>query len=458
MKKTISALKVPFKGGENMKKVLVIALLVIGLVALMAAPALADSWWKANNGGVSLNAMFSGLDNGADGIGSTLFTDVSVFGDRGDTTRTDGWSTKNLGNAANVDNGYIDGSPHGGYSTTTNYCKTCHAVHGAGPDSYRLLKSGGATGEPVGATTRSNGEGEVAGAGSARANECMYCHDATSGATIMRPYALGEVATVRGEHTLGATFIPDSTLSVNAAGMIDDNGPRNLADGRSAKLSNRDPNGQDAVLGCYDCHSVHGANTWIAWVPGNIVRLDPGNDGVLGTDSTRENFAKLSDVGLAGAAVADMARNNFCADCHNRNASWDRDFSDTNRTNKASHVTGPAADGQLEVYGTTTTVAWNSGDADEISTLQKRGCRGCHNANDASQVNAASTGMWPHQTTQSKMLETADRDLNYDSEAEGAATDVIGDSYRSIQRLDMFCLKCHDNGTAGDGVGVGESF
>ena len=33
-------------------------------------------------------------------------------------------------------------SPHGGFSSTSNLCKTCHAVHLAGESSYRMLKDG----------------------------------------------------------------------------------------------------------------------------------------------------------------------------------------------------------------------------------------------------------------------------------------------------------------------------
>lgn len=69
-------------------------------------------------------------------------------------------------------------NPHGGFSSTSNLCKTCHAVHLAGENSWRLLKDGSVD------ETRTQGEriGEV-GMGNQRSTECMYCHDATSGAT-----------------------------------------------------------------------------------------------------------------------------------------------------------------------------------------------------------------------------------------------------------------------------------
>ncbi len=138
-------------------------------------------------------------------------------------------------------------APHGGFSSTSNLCKTCHAVHMAGTSSYRMLKDGSTD------ATRSQGEWNdlataESGKGNSRATECMYCHDASSGATSKKPYEMGALGlTIRGEHTLGASQIPDSNINGGSS---------------YGNLGRNDPaTGQGAVLQCWQCHSVHGAKT-----------------------------------------------------------------------------------------------------------------------------------------------------------------------------------------------------
>ncbi|MCK4268646.1 MAG: hypothetical protein KAX16_07425, partial [Actinomycetia bacterium] len=121
-----------------------IGFIILALTILFTVPAMAGGWFQTN---------------ASDTIGSGYWAD----------------QTENTSYTA----------PHGGFTSASNLCKTCHAVHLAGTNSYRLLKSG--TTE----ATRTQGEGSALGMGNKRATECMYCHDASSGAASKKPYELG---------------------------------------------------------------------------------------------------------------------------------------------------------------------------------------------------------------------------------------------------------------------------
>lgn len=472
---------------------LFLTVLVAAIVALAAAPALAGGWWLENTPGQ--------VDERNEGPYSSNITWTDDTNTINNLAPEDGYW------GAQEDNSGI-GSPHGGFTTTTNLCKTCHAVHLAGDNSYRLLKNG------TTAEARSSGEGTEAGMGSSRATECMYCHDATAGASDARPYALGEVATVRGEHTIGSTVMPDSDV--------------NGGSGDEGNYTDRDPatyNGEGAVLQCYQCHSVHGANTiggpgypaaWAAPWASKILRLDPAGDGdwlafnALGTSDTTRTNAGNSPGGTAVANTADdgdrdvfevgtysamgydataavnlakgAVKSSFCADCHNKNPNWDMSdqkndetwyaYANSERPNPRSHVQGPKDDGLLEVYGIVSEVAEH-----EEDTLGNKigeaaiGCRGCHSASDDAnmpgEAGAAGASAFPHQSRGVKL--TAD-EFELESYTAGGYVDdisgIIDDARRGIAEMDAICLECHSetmmgpaaDAAAGSEFGVGWTF
>lgn len=315
-------------------------------------------------------------------------------------------------------------SPHDGYSTTTNLCKTCHAVHLAGGASYRLLKNGTTT------ETRSPGEGSATGMGNARATECMYCHDADSGSSAKKPYILGVIDSPKGEHSLGATKVPDSNIN----GGINDQG----------NLANRDPFGEGAVLQCYQCHSVHGANTvggpgysltgWVippTW-DRKILRLDPSGDGVdLAQNDTGTPSA---DYGVSYDAV----KSGWCSDCHNQNPNWmnaAQTGTDADYPNPRSHPIN--TDGQMEVYGD----MGGGGIGIVVSGFLATGCQACHSATVGAGLG---TSRFPHQSLGHKLLND-----NYTTLSQGQPNGspwYTGDPQRALPQMDWVCIGpsgCH---------------
>ena len=295
------------------------------------------------------------------------------------------------------------GSPHGGFNANSNRCRVCHAVHLANSDSWRLLGSDDSL------------------------DPCKACH-ADSGLTKKRPYGPKDYAPL-GEHTLGATDIPDSTATLTL----------------------------DTGLSCNTCHSVHGA--------GDIdgVNYDAGT-GTTGWNTRLLRLNPNSDStdlagGFPGAAsgndTSEKVQTNFCADCHNNNPAWDTTSDDSGRSNNRSHVQGTSADGTLSVNGTDTQVAGFAGDGSQTT---EDGCRSCHSATSAGNsvsalgAQTATASAFPHQSEGSKFL----FDI-YNGDVSGDSTN---DPNRVLEGMDEVCGKCHtDTGAfSGANSGVGVSF
>lgn len=108
--------------------------------------------------------------------------------------------------------------PHGGYTSTTNACKTCHTLHDA-PTDFSLLP-----GETIKAT-------------------CLTCHDGTTtGGGGVYGAIVGRGETVGAEHSI------EETSAVPGG---------DAASGGSVTMAFSGPG---ATLTCSDCHSPHGTN------------------------------------------------------------------------------------------------------------------------------------------------------------------------------------------------------
>ncbi len=142
-------------------------------------------------------------------------------------------------------------NPHGGYTTNTNKCKVCHAVHGAAPSPGQALLR------------------------SSRADACVFCH--VSGSfSIAQPY--------------GTDPLNYTTEYEN-----------NHASGHQSTTYN----------GCVSCHSVHGANTIGGGLAAYILKVNPGGaltanpDGALtGSAATLDDFCRDCHDGTTRATSA----------------------------------------------------------------------------------------------------------------------------------------------------------
>jgi len=287
--------------------------------------------------------------------------------------------------------------PHVGLQSSSNNCKTCHAVHDGNADSFKLLED------------------------SSRVTECDYCHDATTGVTDKKPY--GDTTDPYGEHTLGlgANSIPESDVTESS---IEEDG-----------------------LSCGNCHSVHNAYTIFdidgagpldpGDLDGKLLRRDPGNNGgdALGGIENVANYgATVPVIGPDPDDPPDEAEllASFCGDCHNKNVNWDRGTDvagagEGERANGNAHVIGDV-DGMVNVYGQLKTIS---------AIGMTNSCDNCHTSR------TQGTSSFPHQSRGHKLFGESYRDA---SGVAGPSPDpwYTGDPYRPLPNTDAkVCRGCH---------------
>lgn len=343
-------------------------------------------------------------------------------------------------------------SPHGNFSTTSNKCKTCHAVHGALSDSFRLLKD------------------------VSRVEECNYCHMGPAGASSRRLYALDDLGfSVRGEHTLGSTQVPDSDVNGGSKyGLLPDRGGPYSAS-------------SEQVLYCYACHSVHGAFTiqndsqWAS----KILRQDPAANGgnadnglldyLRGSILTREDGETVDMSAMDPNDLDDFLMKDaldsgaqvkaaFCGDCHNKNYNFRMniesagvDFRLANGVNNVigqdytlNRQTHPMNDNQfLDVAGGAGTLG--------ETRVSKSGftvewCGVCHTGEANYGVGGLDpwgTGYivvgFPHQSKGNKLFEKGFGDDGIEVPVSSRDATQTNDAYESVDNMDWVCMQCHEN-------------
>lgn len=114
--------------------------------------------------------------------------------------------------------------PHGGYTSGTQKCGTCHMVHNAAGNSALLAEA------TIAAT-------------------CNTCHDGTGGGGVYGVIQFRSGVAPAASHKIGAA-------SLNATGTV--TVPGGLASGGSL---NTTFTGESGSLTCTDCHSPHNADT-----------------------------------------------------------------------------------------------------------------------------------------------------------------------------------------------------
>ncbi|MDI6716167.1 MAG: hypothetical protein QME63_04400 [Actinomycetota bacterium] len=187
-----------------MKKALVVLMAAMLLVFVMAGIALAkdpgltssdDFTYSEKSGNVPPGTEYNALTptSGAGPSGASLWS----YGDTYGTTKYEG-SYRAFDNQTNqlyeipdalrVDSSARDSGPHGGYDTTTNKCKTCHAVHRA-TGTFALMRVDSPD------------------------QACEYCHVGDHRHSVVSAYwKAGTIYPANG-HTIGAdSAIPDSSV------------------------------------------------------------------------------------------------------------------------------------------------------------------------------------------------------------------------------------------------------
>jgi predicted CXXCH cytochrome family protein len=145
--------------------------------------------------------------------------------------------------------------PHGLYSATTQKCGVCHSVHEAPADGILLLA-----------------EATVSGT-------CLSCHDGTGGTA---PYNAIEAR--------GGVVLSDHSIDTTS-----------VVPGGSQELS--------SVLGCSDCHSVHGT--------GVVAPFYRDSGVALGAQVLTQSDSLLrSDVNTTAAGAFPVYGSQWCAACH----------------------------------------------------------------------------------------------------------------------------------------------
>lgn len=259
-------------------------------------------------------------------------------------------------------------SPHGTYLTTGDECEICHSPHQAGNNGAGQIGSTGASYKLL--------------RGTDAASACDYCHTgaaAPAGATYTVYTVSGTVAkdAING-HEIGAfTDLPDNNIATLAATL-------------------------GSSLDCFDCHSVHGANTvagvtsvqGIALPTAAILKRDPNADTTLATDL-----------------------NSFCLECHNLNDG------DTYNVAMTTHYMGAA-----------NVAASPRGAAGIVGDAPSTYCYSCHVASAA----AATAGYkWPHNSYGVALI-------NMDTDPAAGVLDYTNLAAAiSGTTMDGNCLMCH---------------
>lgn len=197
--------------------------------------------------------------------------------------------------------------PHGGYTSSTNRCKTCHAVHLA-EGSYRLLRV------------------------SASSTECDYCHKNPSGIISTATKVKGD--TPEG-HTMGSgasQTAPDETdtdaFVADGGGLkcadchsVHDNNTVQLADMSSTNMLKENPDGNGSAFTssnyqtewCADCHGANrGLYNMAKTVGGSTVYSHDSSDAGWVDTTPADSWPDVSVDGTNNGPT--------CKECHQASA------------------------------------------------------------------------------------------------------------------------------------------
>lgn len=367
-----------------MKKALFLALVAICVMAFASTAFAAAPTVIAADGG-SVWSYQDSHDSAAKRQGGyALFNDSTVS-----TWYADDGASYSIGGGAVNQADFVGKGPHGGYDTSTNKCKVCHAVHRA-EGTYYLL--------------RANSSDDA----------CTYCHiggSAHSDRVVYTGNAAG-IDTPNG-HTMGASSrIPDSsvrsyttTVAINTTVVKVRNYESEMKQLNRVMYYGRSPIGHPAYssgaltfgevgptpLSCSNCHQVHNAKAQIwqppAYVDGynnpSVTRLTAGYK--LLRRFPGASIVPGNEAQAGTTAIAKVPESTLIADVnYSTNASFEATYVDSDAAGQGDKLTWRQPDW---VVGS----SFASYHANVTQYQLSVWCADCHNLNIANDPVTAGT-------------------------------------------------------------------
>jgi hypothetical protein len=294
-------------------------------------------------------------------------------------------------------------SPHGDYSTSTNKCKVCHAVHGAG-DGW--TDDGFGYSAPRGSAA----DTEVL-LRSTRQGACTYCHIGGTYSSL-QPYG-----------SLKTNYTTDTPFNHSASH-------------------------RGAFDGCVSCHTVHGAEELILGgeYASSILLKQPQPD--------RENWPAATDL------------DEFCGACHDGTMPGETNNNpDLTSCYGSCHLNANHSENTLPGFGHEWTryTFKHSGDNNASHTMRapdpernvayssSATCQSCHLGGQAKTAGNS----FPHLTPGKQFLMDS---YGYVEAGTGFGLAGGGLAAGSQAGLDQVCVQCHQDEVGGKEIGVGKTF
>jgi hypothetical protein len=337
-----------------------------------------------------------------------------------------------------VNSGFIEPvagqNPHGGYSTTTNKCKVCHAVHGAASGGEKLLRT----------TVRYYNTPKFTG------TPASYCHPRSG-----LPPSYPDNSPIEDNPSMACVYCHiTGTYAITKVYGGDPNNywMESVAQDYENNHASSHGMGPDfsGYQGCTSCHSVHGGGTWDPVTTDSntatyILRNNPASvyysaakgysKGAWTTNGSVRRVTNMDEFcrdchDMTGLNGANPAGSTWCSNhCHKTNQPYVPDGSRHSGLQAAGLIT--QNEGRNGVSHIMTSIL-NNADGKPGAVKDTEHCTSCHSGGDHTASNS-----FPHMTSGAQFL---------------------ADDHTVTTQLDTVCLDCHDDGSPNSGFGVGDSF
>ncbi|MEI8080973.1 MAG: hypothetical protein WCI74_03920 [Actinomycetes bacterium] len=332
-------------------------------------------------------------------------------------------------NAANAGQG---SSPHGGYSTTTEKCAVCHAVHIAAPSGTTITSN------------VTNNQAADTLLKTRAADACGYCHVGAP-TTVMSPVYGGiyPIPSSMG-HPLGTPNCTECHTNVHGAGA-------DTAASFVGLILKADPEGTGITGIVQTAGVIDSRNPWVAG--GGVTGFTSGQYATNASSTARDQ-----GVGI------------FCAECHQSSyaqvvagaqANFFNGVDNTNTLPQTGHRVMATATSSWNSFTNIKSSAVSSATGRTVAWTDASNCASCHDSDNGFGAQA-----FPHVwgvvpgvaiTASAPTNGTLTKKWLLVSAYAGGTETTTGANAGSL--ADGVCLKCHRSGTGGTAnSGVGISF